>query len=166
MPYFPGAYFPPAYFPSGYFGGAGAAPADRRFTRFFTHRADLWEPAFPIPAGGDPAAVTWTPRAVDVPAHFITKSAVDEPELLGLVESDDLMTVDEIHLPEGTNIDSSWILINRSVDINGAPVANYGKAYIARGEPNKRATTIRPRRCGKVVAYVSKLGLVPSDITI
>jgi hypothetical protein len=52
MPYFPGAYFPPAYFPSGYFGGAGAAPADRRFTRFFTHRADLWEPAFPIPAGG------------------------------------------------------------------------------------------------------------------
>ena len=135
--------------------------------RFFTERCDLWEPDFPIPAGGDPAATTYTARALNVPAHFIRKSSVDQAMLIGLVESDDLMTVDEIHLPTAASyVDSSWILVDRSRDLGGNPVASYGKAYIARGEPSKHAATLLPRRTeGKVIAFVSKLPLLPPGVS-
>lgn len=136
--------------------------------RFFTDRCDLWQPDFPIPAGGDPGATTWTRRAVGLPAHFIRKSAVDQAMLIGLVESDDLMTVDEIHLPIWAKIiDSSWILIDRTIDVNGDPAGTYGKAYICRGEPAKVSATITPRQtAAKVIAFVSKLAVVPSGVTV
>lgn len=131
----------------------------------YTHLCDIYRPSFTIPPGGDPLKGPYTLAEEDVPCRFVTKSAIDQPDLIGLVESDDLITVDTVRLPENTEIESSWIVVNRTLRTDGSESLNFGRAYILRGEPKRRDSDPGFEDMGRVVAFVTKLAVKPAGVS-
>lgn len=131
----------------------------------YTHLCDIYRPDFDIPPGGDPMKGPYTLAQSGVPCRFVTKSAVDQPDLVGLIESDDLLTVDTVRLPENTEIETSWILVNRTLRQDGTESLNYGRAYILRGDPKRRDSEPGWEDMGRVVAFVSRLAAKPSGVS-
>lgn len=128
---------------------------------------DLWSVSDPDPAANSlPADPTYTLAQSGVSCRFVVKSGVDALQTVGLVESDDLVTVDELRLPENTTIESGWIAVNKTLLSDGSQGPYYGKAWIVRGEPRRRISTTGVP-AGRVVAYVSKLPTngVPSGVS-
>jgi len=135
-----------------------------RHQRLFRHLADLWRPAFPIPAGEFPGDTQYELAEADVPCLFDTKSAVDRPELLGLIEGEDMITVDTVRFPAGTEIDSSWVVVNKSLTPEGAEGLNYGRGWVVKGAPVRDEDWSPSARSGMVEAYVTRLPALPAGV--
>jgi hypothetical protein len=127
------------------------------------HTGDLWEPSFPVGASG-PTATTYTEALTGVPYHLIRKSAIENPELLALVEGEDLITIDTARFPPGTPLASNWIIVDRTLTIDGEEGLNYGQGWIVRGDPVKRDNIDTLRDVGMVEAYVSRLSKLPTGV--
>jgi len=137
-------------------------PLSERQERLYRHRIDLYRPAYDIPPGQSPSDTEYTQAYTDVPCKFRTKSAVDEPMLAGLLESGDLMTVDTVSVAEDQEIETNWIVVNRTLREDGSHGANWGDTWIVRGSP-KRVDPILLSH-GKTTAYLSRMTLVPDGV--
>jgi len=136
-----------------------------RQRREFLGKADLWQPAFPVGAsGGLATSYGSAPVLSGVPYLLRRKSAVDDPALIALIESQDLITVDVAVFPPGTALGSSWIIIDRSLNVDGEPGQNYNGGWICRGEPVSKDDMDTIRRAGKVKAFVNRLPKLPQAI--
>lgn len=131
-------------------------PLSARQERAYFDLCDLWEPSFAVAASSLPADVTYSLAAISVACRFVVKAGVDALQTVGLVESDDLITVDTIRLPEGQDVESSWIVVNKSLLDDGTAGPYYGKAWMVRGEPRRRSSR-SGRPAGRVVCYATKL---------
>lgn len=136
-----------------------------RQQRLFRDRVDLFRPTENF-ADGLPSATTYSLAQADVPCIIDTKSAVDNPELLGLIEGEDMITVDTVRFPEGTVLESSWCILCRSLDRSGAPTLNHGKVWVAKGEPVREQSPDGIRRSGMVEAYATRMptNAVPAGV--
>ncbi len=136
-----------------------------RHRRLFLGLADLWRPSDPVgAAGGEAKSYGAEPALSAVPYLLRRKSAIDEPELIGLLESQDMMTVDVAVFPPGTVIGSSWIVVDRSLTVALLEGANYNGAWICRGEAVSKDDMDAIRRAGKVKAYVNRMPEAPDEI--
>lgn len=135
--------------------------------RAYTHLADLWEVTNAIAAGAFPSDPSYgaAPVLTAVPAYRRTKSAVDAPEILGLVEGEDMITVDVWRFPVNVELSSSWIIIDRSLTPDGDPGQNYGLGWVAKGDPVREEDWTARRKSGIVEAYASRLVELPAEIT-
>lgn len=137
-----------------------------RQERSYTDLCDIWRPNTTIPAGEYPANTAYELSEEDVPCRFVTASSVDQVQgPLGLVEGEDLLTVDTLRLPENALIDSSWIAVNRAQLDGGGNGPYFNKAWILRGEPKRRVSRAG-RPAGRVVAYASRMpdNAIPAEI--
>ncbi len=132
------------------------ALSDRQ-ERAYVHLCDLWRFVPTVDAGG-PEDNAYTLAEAGVPCRFVTKASVDNPQAVALLESDDLITVDTLRLPEGTECESSWIAVQRTP---GHGDLNQG--WIVRGAPRRRVSA-PDRPAGRVVAYTTKLPILPPEI--
>ena len=136
-----------------------------RHRRLLLGRADLWKPSDPVgPSGGAAKSYGVEPVLSQAPYLLQRKSAIDAPELIALLEGQDLMTVDVATFPPGTELGSSWILIDRSLTVTGEPGLNYGGGWICRGAAVSKDDLDAIRRAGKVVAYVNRMPKLPRVI--
>lgn len=131
-------------------------PLSSRQTRAYFDLCSIYEPSFTVSASSLPGDVTYTLNEADVPCRFVTRASVDTLQTVGLVEGDDLITVDTIRLPENQEVDSSWIIVNKSLQDDGTNGPYYGKCWIVRGEPRRR-TSRSGRPAGRVVVYATKM---------
>ena len=141
-------------------------PLSARQDRAYTDLCSLYAPSFTVSASSLPSDVTYSLIASAVRCRFVVKAGVDELQTVGLVESDDLVTVDTIRLPEGQTVESSWIIMNQSLldDLTNGPY--YGACWIVRGEPRRR-TSRSGRPAGRVVVYATKLpaNAIPAGVS-
>jgi hypothetical protein len=128
-----------------------------RHQRLFRHLADLWAPDVPVDAGGG-GSTTYTLHTSGVPCLRDAKSAIDSPELLGLIEGEDLISVDTWRFPPGTALDSSWIVVDRTGGLN------HGKGWICKGAPVREEDASSVRTTGMVEAYATRRLRLPPEI--
>lgn len=136
-----------------------------RHRRLFKHRADLWEPDLPLPPDGRPESTTYTLVLSNVPCLRDTKSAIDTPGgVIAVIESDDMMTADTFRFPPGVPLDSSWLVIDRSLTPNGQPGLKYNQTWICKGEPVTEEDTDAVRTTGMVDAYATRIVRAPAEV--
>lgn len=155
-----GATTPPA--PISVLPGYTAPTLNARQTAAFIHRCDVWKPIFERSAQGDARPVYWTRVLTNVACRFRFRSSLTEPQLVAMLEAQDLTTADTCKFGFGMPIDDYWILINRNVSPDGTPSVNYGKPWIVRGEP-ERTIDGGNRIPGQTKAFVAKLQLTPPE---
>jgi hypothetical protein len=129
-----------------------------RHRRLFRHRFDLWKPDYPIDDDSDPSDTTYALNLSAVPGIRDTKSAVDAPELVGLVEGEDMITVDTFRCPPGTELGSNWIIVDRSGGLN------QNRGWTCKGEPVREEDADAVRTTGMVEAYATRLARLPAAI--
>ena len=121
-----------------------------------THRCDLWEPHF----GADGTATTYTLHTTGIPALRTAAASVDDPEVLALIESSDLQTVDQWRLPINIPLESSWLLLDRST--TGS--LNYNRGWKTLGSPISDEDWSPAMRSGVTDVYATKIALLPVEI--
>lgn len=142
-------------------------PLSTRQTKFYWDTCDIWSISDPDPASNAlPSVPTYTLNAAGVACRFVPKSSVDTLQTVGQVEGDDLLTTDEIRLPEGQAVESSWVIVNKTLLSDGSQGPYYGKAWIARGEARRRIST-PGRPVGRTIVYASKLpdNAIPAGVS-
>ena len=120
----------------------------RRQELFYTDRADLYRPVHDRdPTSGTYRGKRYEPEALAVPCYFEVRSSVETAQLFGRIEGDNMFTVDTVHLDGEQEIDSGWVLVNRTLDADGAPSRNYGRYWIVQGQP--KSVSNRGRRTAR-----------------
>jgi hypothetical protein len=134
-----------------------------RHQRLFDGLADLWSPVDPIGTSGG-LARTYQQEQTSVPYVLDRKSAVDSPELVGLLEGEDMVTVDTCRFPPATVLGTNWIVVDKSITIAGAEGQNYGQGWVVKGDPVSEDDLDDLRRAGMVEAYVTRLTGLPEGV--
>lgn len=136
-----------------------------RRRRVFLGRADIWQPSDPLGAtGGEDKSYGAEPHLANVPYYMKRESAIDNPELIALVESNDKLTIDVARFPPRTPLGSSWIIVDRSLTFRKEQGVNWHQGWICRGEPVSRDDMDRTRTAGAVSAYVTRQVELPDEI--
>lgn len=135
----------------------------KRLDTVLSHRCTLYQPTDPVTAAG-PGDRTYASVATGVACYFVPKSAVDITSIAGLQESEDMQTVDELHVALSRTIEHDWVVVNTSTDRNGAHVPDWGEAAIVRGSP-RSVVGAGGRNSDYRVAYISRLAKKPTGVT-
>lgn len=137
-----------------------------RHQRLFLGLADIWKPVNGIgPSGGLPQTFEGNaPVQTAVPYVLDRKSATESPYVLGQIEGSDLITTDTARFPPGVELHSSWVIIDRSITIQGVPGENYNGGWIVLGDPVSDDDLDEVRRAGMVEAYTARLSDLPATI--
>lgn len=134
-----------------------------RQQRAFTHLADLWEPDFPLSADGG-EDTTYSLVLSAVPALRSAASSIDNPQVLALIESAGLDTVDAWRLPVGVEVNSSWFLIDRTLNPDGSEGLQYDRGWKTLGEPVQDEDWSATKRSGCVDIYASRVTVLPATL--
>lgn len=146
---------------------------NRRQSRVYTHRVDLWQPTDDVAAAG-PQDRTYALVASAVPCYLGKKSSVDQVGDLAMVESEDLISTDQLrlaafgyetaaHNTASAAIETNWIAIDKSLLPDGSQGGEYGKGWIVRGSP-RRVIGTNVRTSSEVIAYLSRLPILPAGV--
>jgi hypothetical protein len=127
------------------------APLARRQRRMYRHTCDLYE----FLAGDALVGDAWVVSATQVPCHFVKKAGPTEAEVLAAFESSGKDSMDECHLAEGQPIGDRWIIVDKTLNRDGQPGADYGDAWKVLGSPQSIAG-VGPRDAGKRRAFLGR----------
>jgi hypothetical protein len=127
---------------------------------FYRHRASLFSPqADANLTTGVVAGDDWTFAVENVLCHFEIRPHFDDYTVFGRYESDNMFTLDVLHLPVDCPIGADWFVLNLTTDaVTGGPANEYGNYSRVRGAPRNIANA-GPRRFGKRSAFI--FGEVP-----
>ncbi len=143
---------------------AWAGTLSFRHRRLFLGLADLWRPSRPHGAAGG-LATTYLLALTSVPYVLDRKSAIETPYVVGALEGEEIINTDTARFPPGTEMHSSWIIVDRSLTRLGVPGLNFGGAWALKGDPVMDDELDNVRRAGAVEAYVTRLMEVPAVIS-
>jgi hypothetical protein len=130
----------------------------------FGHLADLYRPTRTYAADNKPSAEGYVLAYAGVRCRFEIKQSTDLATVVGRLEGDQVETTDGVHFSEDQEIDDNWLILNRSLQVDGSPDGNFGRFWIVRGQPQKFSRSAN-RQGGKIVVKASQeknppLGLV------
>ncbi len=111
-------------------------PLTPRQTRLYKDLVDIYSLAQTTsPTTGRRTAKTYTLSASAVPCHFKIRQSVEAPNPMGRIEADNIFSRDEVHFAHDALIDSDWVLVNKSLALDGSQSKNYGRYWIVSGQP-------------------------------
>jgi hypothetical protein len=122
---------------------------------FYRHRATIFSvQAHANLTSGVVLGDDYALAAENVRCHFEIRPHFDDYTVLGRYESDNMFTLDVLHLPVNCPIDADWWVLNLTTDsLLGSPAAQYGKYSRVRGQP-RNISNAGPRRFGKRSVFV------------
>jgi hypothetical protein len=130
----------------------------------FNHLADLYRPTI-VTQGSKKLPGPYELVEAGVPCRFEKKSASDLATLIGRLEGDVQDSVDNVHLAADSPVDDNWLLVNKSLDRNGNPDADFNRVWVCRGQPQRFSASAR-RQGGKVVIKASQEARPPVGLAI
>lgn len=132
------------------------APLSWRQRRVYRHTCDIYEKLPPDGRYGD----AWVVNATGVPCHFVKRSGAPEAELLASIESSGKDSLDECHLAERQPLGDDWLIVDKTLNRDGDPGADYGDAWKVLGSP-KSVAAVGTRDAGKKIAFLGRSAVKP-----
>ena len=124
-----------------------------RQDRLYQHVAALWRPSENRSAAtGKPAATTWTLVYVGIRCYFETGDSQKAPEGFLLVEADNIMVLDKVHMHESIEIRATDVL-------QQCEGPEPGRFFAVKGDANQRT-----RHAMKLMVRASRLPVAPDGI--
>jgi hypothetical protein len=129
----------------------------------YTHRCDIWKPVFG--EGVNPNPTSYELQATDVPCRFYMHSGADVIVLGALIDSSSNASPDTVHFHEDQQIDSRWIIINKTKQPDGSNSLDYGRPWEANGDPSRIDSSPDMGLAHSVVS-VNRLPRPPKTVTV
>lgn len=135
-----------------------------RQERLYSHLVDLYSLAQTTSVTtGRRTAKTYTLAASDVPCYFVIRQSTDGPNPLGRIEGDNFFTRDEVHFAADVAVDSDWVIVNKTLNADGTHSQNYGRYWIASGQPTSISQS-RSRRGDLRTVQATQLQKPPAGV--
>lgn len=135
-----------------------------RQDRLYESTCDIWAPSITV-TGGVPGATSYSKAASNVRYHRETSPSISDVLAAGRMEADLVYTMDKLHFATGVAIDDTYVVVDKSLDADGAQADTYGRAWIVRGNPKINTASAR-RRTGKIMVEASQLPSLPTGVTV
>lgn len=140
-------------------------PLSPRQELAYGHLCDLYKPAHAIAADGKVGPETYTLEYEDVRCRFVVRQSPSSPSPMGRVESDIVLSIDEVLFSEDQEIDDGWWIQNKSLRPDGSVSNANGRWWVVRGEPRKYADT-ETRDGGRVSVMASQEPRPPAGLPL
>lgn len=129
----------------------------------YNHLANLYRPGRTYGADGKPSAEGYTLAYSDVRCRFKINQSSDLATVIGRLESDNFLTLDDVNFAEDQEIDDNWWIKNVSLNVDGTESTLFGRWWAVRGQPQKFIRSER-REGGKVLVKASQEAHPPLGI--
>ncbi|MBA3767791.1 MAG: hypothetical protein H0W99_12550 [Acidobacteria bacterium] len=139
---------------------AAVEPTTPRQRLLYADTCNIWQANAPeIAVTGKPADRTYTSIATAQKCYLFTKSEIAAAEVPGRMGSDNLFTIDELHLPEAAVIDTDYVI---KITTAGSPLLN--TFWRVEGDPQVRTARTRRKVALKMV-YLKRLPSAPAGVS-
>jgi hypothetical protein len=130
----------------------------------YNHLCNLYRPVRTYASDNKPSAESYELAYTGVRCRFKINASADLATVIGRLEGDNYLTLDDLHVAEDQEIDDNWWVLNQTLNIDGTQSTLFGRWWVCRGQPQKFIRSAR-RQGGKVLIKVSQELNAPLGIT-